>query len=414
MSHDDPPPRPVEWVDAEFVEPLQPGPPRRGIPRRAWVLIAAAIAALVILVVVRGHDGATPSAGTAASSPAPSSLASASLLPPAVSATPTIVASAPAPPVVVSTVGHSLLHVSAGWQLFGRGPGGVVRIDLAHGRIVTTTVPLLSSTGPVSFVPVAGGVVVRPLDEVAGYFVPDGQAPRTLGGVLAGGGSAFPGPSPNELWMQTGDGEQTAVALVGLDGRPVRAPGPVTIPVPASVGGPLSSDGTGYLVVSGIGGVYDARPGGLHRLTTGELLAVGPTRWLVVECDTSYRCSTVAIDRSSGARRILGPAISDPSGVAGVISPDGSVAAVLIGNGGPDGFELHLLNLQTGADQAVPGLLPTDEAFTGDALAWSPDSRWLFVADGTGQIRAVDGRTADVSELGAQLPQLTQLAVRAR
>jgi hypothetical protein len=48
----------------------------------------------------------------------------------------------------VTTVPRHLLGVTAGWQLVAYGPSGVIRIDLAAGRITRTRVPPLASTGP--------------------------------------------------------------------------------------------------------------------------------------------------------------------------------------------------------------------------------------------------------------------------
>src|ERR1022692_5095392 len=69
-------------------------------------------------------------------------------------------------PVTVTSVGHPLLGVRAGWELFGWGSGEVVRIQLAAGRITRTTVPPLQSTGPVTFLTGPHQVIIRPLDFV--------------------------------------------------------------------------------------------------------------------------------------------------------------------------------------------------------------------------------------------------------
>jgi hypothetical protein len=65
-----------------------------------------------------------------------------------------------------------------------------------------------------------------------------------------------------------------------------------------------------------------------------------------------------------------------PAGPPGVIAPDGSVAAVIRIVAGR--VTLHLINLASGADRQVTVSL--DEGSAGDqTLAWSPDSRWLFI-----------------------------------
>jgi len=317
---------------------------------------------------------------------------------------------APAP-VVVTEVGHRLLGATGNWALFGLTAGEVVRIQPAQGRITRTVVPALLSTGPVSFVAGPDQVIIRPLDFVPGYLVPDGRPARTLPGVLSNGGPVFPGPAPGQVWVQTGSGNHTALSLATVDGRKLG----VSIRFPGGNASLLSSssDGRGYFLVPWAGGVYDARPGALHLVTTGTVAAVGPTRWLAVECGSKH-CADVVIDPASGARRILpGHALSGPpAGAAmfpGTISPDGSTAAVFRANQ-TGTLTLHLIDLTSGASyqlavQGSPG--------EGTA-AWSPDSRWLLVAASPIQARnlvAVNARTRRVGDLGVALPQVSQLTV---
>jgi hypothetical protein len=125
-------------------------------------------------------------------------------------------------------LGHPLLGVGAGWELFGRGSGVVVRIEFARGRITRTAVPALASSGPVSFVAGAQGALVRPIDFVTGYLIPDGQPARVAPGVFGTGGPAFPGPDPRHLWVASGAAGDRMV-LAGMDGRstgvPIAVPG---------------------------------------------------------------------------------------------------------------------------------------------------------------------------------------------
>jgi hypothetical protein len=46
------------------------------------------------------------------------------------------------------------------------------------------------------------------------------------------------------------------------------------------------------------------------------------------------------------------------------------------------------------------------------ALAWSPDSRWLFVITARGYLAAINARTQRVEGLGVTLPPVSQIAVR--
>ena len=297
--------------------------------------------------------------------------------------------------------------VRGNWELFGYAPGRVVRIQFASGRITQTAVPPVLSGGPVSFVVGPHEAIIRPLDLVPGYLVPDGRPARPLTGALGNGGIAIPGPQPGTAWMQTGF-QGASLPLVRMDGTETG----VSLRLPP--GGPwqAASDGRGgVLVVDYTGGMYDdVRPGSFQRIT-GLVAAVGPTRWLIVDCHAGRRCSNVIVDPATGARHTLPGSSAEPSpGAApGVIAPDGSDAAMMRASG--DRVTLHLLNLGSGSDRQVS--VPLDaESAAEQTLAWSPDSRWLFVVTAQGKLAAVDARTGHVEGLGVSLPRLSVIAVR--
>jgi hypothetical protein len=258
----------------------------------------------------------------------------------------------------------------------------------------------LQSTGANSLVLGRDRAVIRPLDFVAGYVVPDGQPASRLSGILGDGGPALPGPDRDHLWIATESSGQRRMELVGFDGTPTG----VSIPTPDSF---ATSDGTGYLLLSGTGGVYLARPSGQTRVTTGALLAAGPTRWLTVECDQQHRCDTVVTDRATGIARVLGPAEPTPAPSAGVISPDGGTAAMARDT--PTGPVLHLVDLSSGQDHATAAVLIN---FDDGTMVWTPDSRLLFFVDRDGHLGIVDARTGQIRDLGVQLPAIDQLAIR--
>jgi len=305
---------------------------------------------------------------------------------------------APAPPIAVTTLGHSLLGVTAGWELFGRGAEEVVRIELARGRITRTAVAPLLSGAPVSFVVGPDRAVVRSLDQVPGYVVPDGLPARPLPAGLDGGGVAFPGPTPGTVWVE---GAATMVLRGMADGRPRWY-----VPVPESTP-EISADGAGGIVFRATGGVYAATPAGLRRITTGALLAAGPSRWLTLDCDATHRCRPYAIDRATGARRAV-PAVLSADVPRGLVAPNGRTAALfrLRRDGTPVPY---LLDLSTGASLPVGvSIDPPSE----DNLVWSPDSRWLFTTADTGMVSAIDPATGAATELGVALTTPGQLAVR--
>lgn len=411
---DDVPPDEVEFLDAG---------PERGVgatfrlrrPPRLLLLVAA-VAAVAVAVIAVVRSGGSPAgsptappraAGSRSSAPGPSSTASSGVV--------------PASAVSVKILGHPLLGVRAGWELFGRGPGVVVRIQFARGRITRTAHPALLSGGPVTFVTDAEGALVRPIDFVPGYLIPDGEPAREAPGALGAGGPVFPGPDPRHLWVSSGTSDDQMV-LVGMDGRrtgPWIAAPPQSAPVNTSL--LAIPDQTGYLLFPGIGGVYDVRPSGTSRITTGTVLAVGPTRWLAAECNSRTRCRPVVIDRSTGVRYPLNTRVllstrlnSADLSTAGVISPDGATVAVLAGS--PQA-RIEIIDLATGAAHALPLRIDLSDADTGwarETMVWSPDSRWLFVA-ANGDLYAVSQRTGQITDLshtlGPALPQLFQLSI---
>jgi WD40 repeat protein len=208
------------------------------------------------------------------------------------------------------------------------------------------------------------------------------------------------------MWVtQSGDNLTTTVmALTTLDGAKVAG----TIPVPLeSSGFDAVADGAGYLLFSGIGGLYDSRPDGLHRISTGALLAVGPTGWLVLECNEQHHCHPVLVGRVDGSRRVVTAPI-DRVG-RGVLSPDGSTAAMLTQD--PDGtYRMYLVDLATGKRRVLE--IPTDPTNDDGGFTFSPDGRWLFVLTSDRRLVVVNSRTTAVGSLGVPLPDLIQLAVR--
>jgi hypothetical protein len=329
------------------------------------------------------------------------------------------------PPLQVTTVGHPLLGVTAGWELFAHGPDDLLRIELAQGRIIRTYVPALETASPdVAFAIGPHEAVIRPSDLVPGYIIPDGGQAQPLTGLLADGGPLVPGPAGSQAaWVTSGPPTSPALSLVTLTGH---RSGPS---IHFQPGGPelpstAVSDGRGdVLVTDGHFDVYDTGPG-WARPVPGTVVAVGPTTWLVNVCDGLYRhCRYEVVDITTGSLRALpGPAgagapyyFSWPP--TGVISPDGSTAAVAE-NGHGGRLTVHLIDLSTGVttDLGVPVSAPGGYLATGDtneqSMAWSPDGRWLFVAASGGQLVAVNQRTGRAESLGVSLPAVDQVAIR--
>jgi hypothetical protein len=330
------------------------------------------------------------------------------------------------PPVRVSFVGHRLLGVRAGWQLFIRGPDSLVRVQLGQGRITSTYVPSLDTASPaIAFVIGAHEAVIRPADLVAGYVVPDGGQARLLTGPLGAGGPLVPGPAGTQTaWVMAGQPTSPRLSLVTLSGRRrgqdiTFGPGGPQIPSTAV------SDGRGdVLLNSGNFTVYDAGPGWDH-VVPGNVIAVGAANWLIMGCDPSYRhCRYQVADTAAGTRRTLtGATPAAPYYFTwpptGVIAPDGATAAIAA-EGRGHATTVHLVNLRTGAvkDLGVQLFLPGTNLSFGtstseDSMAWSPDSRWLFVATGAGRLAVINVRTGRIQSLGIRLPPVLQVAIRA-
>lgn len=367
-------------------------------PSRVQLAIAALVVVVVLGAALWPDGGHGPSS---ARKPAPTSSRTTSAAPTEPTAPSATLTSAA--PVVVHTAPH-LLGVTAGWELFGRGDGVVVRVEPAAGRVTLTQVPPLLSTGPVSFVVGRDRALVRPLDDVPAYVVRDGAAAVSARGPLASSTVVLPGPDPDHIWRQVGTTQPPDLALADLEGTIV---GP-RVAAPPNLEGPMFGDGAGQLLFFGVGGVYDVRDGTVERVTTGSLLAVGPTEWVAVECDDSYQCSTVSVTPETGVRRVLRGPIS-PNVPIGSVAPDGRTAAIFRQSANGQ-LGLQLLDLRTGAITAVRVVVTSN--YQDNGVVWSPDSRLLFALNQQGRVEVVDRDSGVARPLGVQLPALAQLAIR--
>jgi hypothetical protein len=380
---------------------VRPGPARasRHLPRWVGLLLSGVLVATVVALQV--HHGSKRSARPTPPAPT-SSRSSGSPVPSTGPAT---------QPVTVTELGHPLLGVTSGWELLARGDGVVVRIQPALGRVTRTAVPNLLSTGSVSFLAGPKEAMVRPLDRVPGYLVPDGKPPGQILESLAQGrnGPVLPGPQADLVLAQAPAAAAPVFVLSAFDGLPSG----VQIPVPPGTS-PLAAqaDGSGYLLFQRAHGLYDARPGSLRRISTGTLVAAGRTGWLTRECRADAHCVTVLVDRATRSRRIIGPGLSGSDDQPGAIAPDGRTAAVFRVSARSK-LTLSLLDLRTG--RVRPLALPVGPSSRQGSIAWSPDSRWLLTADARGRLEAVAAATGKVTVLHdarLTLPALTQVVIR--
>lgn len=328
--------------------------------------------------------------------------------PPPLDLGPTEVALDEMAPSVAESEHGRLLGIDTG-DLFVLGTEGMARVDFAHDRITHTPLVPLHTTGPVSFLVGRDRALLRPRDSVPGYVVRDGRPATDVPWTLNRGGHVFPGPEPGQLWVESDSADPArAFALLTMDGR---ATG-VMLPAPGLPPWPLASDGRGHILFGGTGGVYLSRPGGLERVTTGAVLAVGPTRFLTSECDERARCATVVTDRTTGFARVWRPRVPRLETVpqVGTVSPDGAFAAVVppstVAEPQPT---LHLLNLVSGEDHRLD--ISVDPSSGPQQMVWSPDGAWLFVAT-EGTLVAVELRTRHVEQLDVGLIGVSRVAIR--
>ena len=100
-----------------------------------------------------------------------------------------------------TSIGHSLLGVTDGWDLFLRGRQRVVRVQMAAGRVTVTPTPALDGgtsrcSSPHDRAPSA----VRFRERVQPCRTRRSRS--SLAGSLAVGGNVYPGPVDGQFWQQ--------------------------------------------------------------------------------------------------------------------------------------------------------------------------------------------------------------------
>ena len=190
--------------------------------------------------------------------------------------------------------------------------------------------------------------------------------------------------------------------------RLVRFDGTATRESVAVDSGYLTSDGAGGLLLNDVGGVWEARPDGLRRVTRGGVMAVGRRHYLVVDCDERHSCHSWLYDRRHRTQRRL--AIPYPGGwYDGALSPDGHYVAFTRFEGESGRATLEVVDLRTSrtlvrTDGPDPGVSQSDRL-------WSPDGRWLAgVVDG--RLALIDLRTGRRTTPSLPLSSLVQLTGR--
>jgi hypothetical protein len=302
-----------------------------------------------------------------------------------------------APDRTVTELGAPVLASHTRTELIVHTLDSLLRINLDSGEVVRTQVPIIL-TGEQTFMAVGSrSVVLRPANYIQGYVVPDDGGSRPAPGLLADGTLGL-FSNYDQFWMYLGQPTPRleGVSFDGGDQGGIETPNLV----------PWGPDGTGQVVLTGLGGAYVAGSvPNLQRITTGDVFAAGPTTWLVRECDDRHVCTMSTIDRESHHRTTfdLPLLIAEPSPpVAGVIAPDGRIAAVVMSRT----QTVDIINLWSGIEFSIP------TAAIRVAPVWSLDGRYLFYVDDAGWLWVYDRNTDRVLAFPVPVHDVQALAVR--
>lgn len=167
---------------------------------------------------------------------------------------------------------------------------------------------------------------------------------------------------------------------------------------------PMMVEADGTFLVDGPGGVYTVSERGTERLSAGELIAVGPAAALVNECDAAFACQYVTVNRETGERTVLSDSsLADQplqpaawwSNTAPAVSPDGSLAIVLVSVGTSGVVEPATVDLATGATTPIASRI--DPWLSG--ASWTDDSQFAFFMS-SGELFAWSRATGEVLRAG--------------
>jgi hypothetical protein len=203
-----------------------------------------------------------------------------------------------------------------------------------------------------------------------------------------------------------GSTSASQLVLLAADGSKVDS-----LRIPTSAFGPPNADGQGYLLVDDPhGGVEDVRPSGTEQLVReGVVLASGAGRWLTAACDEGVACPATLVTSGGSTRSTVHTQPVDASWPLGRISPDGSQAAVFRGAVAGQ-LAVTLVDLHTGSARLTSVRVGANA--DANSIAFSPDASWLFVADASGSLDAVNVETSAVRGLGVVIPGVLQVTVR--
>lgn len=393
MSWDDGPDRDTWFsVDPQGQREEEPGERRRG-PSFLSVLLGLVVVAIAVIAWVNRspEDRSTSTPSTTSSTSVVGPTTTTSDLP----GTPSPSGSGSRPTTRAGT--GPPLGTTRPWDLLVAGGGTFTRIEMATGRTTQTALtPASDGMNQSMIIDLGDRALVQPLYGGSGQVVADDGSVAGAAGRFPATGLVMPALGTDRLWVSRAIDGTNRLDLLTLQGDVVDG---------ASVDLPLdiypdaaTSDGGLALLVQGTDGSYRVESGRFRRITTGLLLARSAQGWLVQECDVDHQCALYFIDRDSGRRRSLGPALDGP--IAGSIAPDGRRAVAFLSNRA--GMSAVCIDLSTGArtEVASDSDIAIYSSFTamGNA-AWSPDSRWVVVTTAQSRVIAVEAATGKVSPI---------------
>jgi hypothetical protein len=170
----------------------------------------------------------------------------------------------------------------------------------------------------------------------------------------------------------------------------------VLLPFEARVAGTVD----GGVVVSAPDGLYRyGRDGTITLIAHGEFVAAGGTRLAYRACDAALQCGLHVTDLGSGRTDSLVSQVEVLETQGAAFSPDGRWLAVA--DSDPSGVD-RVVVVDVAAGRAEVVVRQPDIATSaGIQLVWSPDSRWLLWPDRPGVVAyAPEDRSTAAVDLG--------------
>ena len=287
---------------------------------------------------------------------------------------------APAPEWVTTTVALNprVAAIAAATQIVALGRDGALHvIDTSTGAMQSIDSGL--SVGDLTLSLGAHGVLLTSYDRSDATLVRIGEPPTVV--ELDGGVARVIDESGVDdfiLVPNTWSPESPDVFRLGADAQPVEvSTGPLVQFDPWQI---QFLETTGQMIVNDTGGVYVVGDNvGATRVSTGDLVLLGPNHFVVRECDGTLACMYVRVDQATGQRDIVDLGAldqyrqwGDPSSWS--LSPDGTgVSYFDWQNGGPLPAR-RLVDLRTGTNVQVESA----DQYNVES-AWAADSSGMFV-----------------------------------